>query len=448
MRSQIHDEAVELLLASISKRRNDGLMSSFFFGKPGAPHWDRRMGVEIYYRPNKLIRAALFVRQNGPGYLRFLSIDDIRSMLQNFVVENYWYLRDTFLKQFDGSYAANVSPAVKAELAEALALSEIFQPRNELTLFPIATVNVKGGFNSEPFFLIKPADLREAPFLPTGVGPDDIQADQFPPLLDFKGRRERPSAWLGVRSPVVQASKKMKSAILGAIALTPLPAYRFMFTGRKVFGGLSTITEGGISVAFGEPHTPPLSDDIVIDVVDHAWLAILASKLGAVERSVRRQLSALEYFYRAWELDPSERFPILCMALDAIFGDVSHATQAVIESVRSVLGPQIEEQRLRQLMELRASVIHGGAPDVYDSRKYARYYDEYEADPIHDLELVVANCLRRSIFGEAMNEQADPNAAIVAEAQAKGRLPKDLTRSTILNSGIAKLAGDAPDTAA
>ena len=85
-------------------------------------------------------------------------------------------------------------------------------------------------------------------------------------------------------------------------------------------------------------------------------------------------------------------------------------------------------------MQLRNSVVHGGAPDVYDSRKYARYFDDYDADPIHDLELVVAGCLRLKIFGDNLKEHADPNAAIVAQAQAKGLLPKNMSRSTILEA--------------
>jgi hypothetical protein len=120
------------------------------------------------------------------------------------------------------------------------------------------------------------------------------------------------------------------------------------------------------------------------------------------------------------------------MALDAVFGDANHASQAVIDGVRTAIGHHVSDARLRLLMDLRASVIHGGAPDVYDSRKYARYYERYDADPIHDLELVVGQCLRASIFGVALQEHPDPHADLVAKAQASGRLPQNLSRSTIL----------------
>ncbi len=35
------------------------------------------------------------------------------------------------------------------------------------------------------------------------------------------------------------------------------------------------------------------------------------------------------------------------------------------------------QKGLKLLLKLRASVIHGGAPDVYDSEKYHRYLETY-----------------------------------------------------------------------
>ena len=190
---------------------------------------------------------------------------------------------------------------------------------------------------------------------------------------------------------------------------------------------------GRCPMSFSKPHTPALGDDITINHDDHAWLSILATKIIAPERAVRRQMHALEYFYRAWFLDPQERFPVLCMALDAAFGDANHATQAVIDGVRATVGEHVPDARLRALMDLRASVIHGGAPDVYDSRKYARYYDSYDADPILDLELVVAQCLRSLVFGGALKSHPDPHAAIIKAAQEQGRFPKNFNEHTILS---------------
>lgn len=210
-----------------------------------------------------------------------------------------------------------------------------------------------------------------------------------------------------------------------------------------MFGGTCTIFDG-VSTTFGDAHTPPLGKDIIIGAADHAWLTILGQKFQANEKRARRELRALEYFHRAWPTDQSERFPILCMALDAVFGDANQATRAVIEGVRTTLGEHVSEPRLRLLMELRGAVIHGGAPDVYDSRKYGRYYDEFGHDPIVDLELVVAACLRKRVFGAALVEHADPDEHMIAEMQAKGRLPRQLTGETILDLQQTRCTGRYP----
>jgi hypothetical protein len=433
MPEDIYAKAVELLLSSMSQS-GDGLMSSFLFGKPGAPLWTRNLGVNLKYDRKKLIQASLYVRQNGPAYLKYLTIDDVWSMLQNFVTDNYWYLsNDVLHKKISGTYAENVSAEAKSALALAMASSRIFKPIEEVALFPLTPIRVSDDFQAEQFFLCKPTSITE-PLIEMGLPASDLAVSRFPPLADWKGRQEIPSAWLGIRSPAIRASNKMKVAILSAVALTQLPTYRYMVSGRHNFGGYCNIRAGAIQTTFGPAHTPPLMHDIIIGKHDHLWLGALAKMFVDGTRGTRKQIGALEYFYRAWFLEPSDRFAILCMTLDAIFGDASHATQSVIDGVRETLGSHVGETRLRQLMQLRNSVVHGGAPDLYDSRKYARYFDDYDADPIHDLELVVAGCLRLKIFGDSLKEHADPNAAIVAQAQAKGLLPKNMSRSTILEA--------------
>jgi hypothetical protein len=353
--SQIHEEAVELLLASISKERGSGFKHSFEFGPPGALPWQKGLVIEIYYRPNKLIRAVLHVRQSGPAYLRLISIKQVERMLQNFTVQNFGCLMDdVFLKKFEGSFADQVSRAAKSRFADALASSSIFQPRNELTLFPLATVQVISDFESQVFFLASPSSL-DAAKLPPGVSVQYIVPELFPPLSDWQGRHERPTAWLGAWSPAYQASNKMKAAILGALALTPLPPYRHMFSGRQVFGGHCTFGERTTTWGFGAAHTPALMHNIIVTSSDHTWLTILSSKLTSGKKSVRRQIRALEYFYRAWELDSSERFPILCMSLDALFGAQKGKTTAtVIAGIQSLLG-NIRLERLESLFRLRAA---------------------------------------------------------------------------------------------
>ena len=159
----------------------------------------------------------------------------------------------------------------------------------------------------------------------------------------------------------------------------------------------------------------------------------LSNKLQSTDREAVQELKVLEYYYRSWFLPPHERFPILCMALDAVFGDTSQATQAFVEGVINTLDEEIRETQLKLLAKLRASVIHGGAPDVYDSSKYPKYCKRYWCDPIRDLELVVTECLRKKVFQGKLRECLYLGMDAIEKAQAKGILPQNIQPISIFN---------------
>jgi hypothetical protein len=237
-----------------------------------------------------------------------------------------------------------------------------------------------------------------------------LRSNAFPPV-DERGAREHVTSWLTARSPTIQASNKMKAAILGAVALV-LPLHeRKMFSGRHVFGGRCTLAGNGATTSFGNSHVPPLMHDIVLNLDDAVWLTRLHGKLVSTTNDDRRHCRALEYFYRAWPLDEPDRFPWLFMALDSIFGDSSGATQKVIDALDRHGTSGFPYERLKLLLSLRASVIHGGAPDVYDSEKYHRYCETYGEDPIHDIERVAARCFRAVIFDNTVVERPDDREA-------------------------------------
>ncbi len=441
MSESVFSQAIELILSAMYRTRgDDGLESQFLFGPPGTPLWNRRLSTYVFFRRLLMVRAVLFVRQSGPAYLRSMSVRDIQSQLTSFITANYGHLgNETFLRKFECSYSEHVSKETKAALADALAGSSIFNPPLELTLFPLVPIRVEEDFHSSPFFLVQAKTLGDSK---TGIGGlAGLDPEEFPPVSDWDGRKERPSAWLGIRSPIFQASNKMKAAILGALALTPLPAYRHQFSMRSMFGGRCTLdAHGGMTTSYSDAHTPGMSEDIVIRASDHAWLSMLPGKLSASDGQTRRQIRALEYFYRAWPLDAPERFPWLFMTLDAIFGDVGQATQAVIDAISKHGETNFEYPRLRLLLGLRNSVIHGGAPDVYESDKYHRYYETYGDDPLFDLERIAAQCLRSTIFEGTLVEHPDPNADII-RAYREGTLRN---RKAAAPSGTNDADGTAP----
>ena len=96
------------------------------------------------------------------------------------------------------------------------------------------------------------------------------------------------------------------------------------------------------------------------------------------------------------------------MTLDAMFGDFSRATKAVVEALGRFGDSTFDEARLKLLLKFRNSVIHGGAPDVYDFEKYQRYYETYGDDPLFDLEKITAKCLRSVIFEALARASKNP----------------------------------------
>lgn len=423
--------AIDLILSAVHNHvGDDGLMSTFVFSsQPGSPASGGGLGTTIFFSLRGMTTAALFVRRNGPAYLQVLSVEDIRTMLQDFLIKHFSYVAsETLFRKFFDSYTVRVSESSKNALAQALAESNIFSPRNSLTLFPLVTLDVEYDFGSTPFFFRQSATLLEE------IPPEhriDLVVDRFPPLSRERMRTESTNAWLGISSPLLQTSRKMKSAILGAMALSLPRQHRYMFTGRRTFGGYCTISDG-VSFAFGDAHMPPIFQNLLVRACDQEWLHILADKLVSSDQTDRRQIRALEYFYRSWSLDASERFPVMCMALDAVYSDATEATKSVIDGIRTTLGSHIEETRLRMLMQIRASVIHGGAPDVYDSRKYRKYYQMYLTDPINDLDDVLVESLRQRVFGKTFKLQGGMDADVISKLQEQGRLPRNIYGRGIL----------------
>lgn len=413
-------QAVDLILAAMFCRQHpDRMPHSFMYEFPPSRSGGR-MGFEVHYDMKALLQAALFLRRHAAPHLRSVAVKDVETAITGFVSDNFWILSseawEACLLTYpaagaaDPPYAAFLSTAVVAEFAETLARSTLFVEPRELTVFPLVVVRVEQEFESPDFFLTDAEGLR-----PGGVSQlrePDIVSNSFPPFLLWEGIRHQPSSWLGVRAGQSEVAKRMRAAILGALALLPHDVERYQFSLRKLFGGYCTLADDRFSMTLSDPHTPALSEDLVIGAPDEPWLTMLAAKLASPAKADRRQMRALEYFYRAWVPDAAGRFPTLFGAIDAIYGDPGRATQSVIEAVGPVMGAAYDYDRLKLLLGLRASVVHGGAPNVYESSAYHRYYERFEADATRDFEVIVSTCLRVTIFGSLMKQRPHTHAAL------------------------------------
>ena len=391
------------------------------YNKPGHHPFAGGAGFEVNYDNRGLLLAALFMRRNAAPHLHSLSVGDVEKTLTDFISNYFWIIGNEAWdgcllgsgRETDAPFASFVSAGTKDRLTEAISASDLFVEPRQLFAFPLVVVQVDQEFECPTFFLAKPEGLT-IERLPPGYVAADILSSSFPPFGQWDGVRNSPASWLAVWAGTLEVAKRNRAAILGAFALLPHHIERYQFSMRKMFGGLSTFN-GSLSMTISDPHTPALSENVIIGQPDNAWLEVLAEKMISPTKIDKQQMRALEYFYRAWVPDPTRRFPTLFGALDAIYGDAGRATQSVIDGVGPVIGDAYDYDRLKMLLGLRASVIHGGAPNVYESSDYHRYYERYEEDATRDLELIVARCLQALVFGSAMQERAHTYAALIKQ---------------------------------
>lgn len=401
-------EAVDLVLKAIVRRPelNSGTRG-FHVSRPHS-------GTEIHFEGSALLDAALFIRRSASAHLRSISVDDLRQMLVKFMGDEMDLFRFHWWSLPDGtSLADHVTPEERAELASAMDRSPIFAPPHMLFLYPVTVANVGAPFRSDHFFLLPPRELPQE--LARWYDADEVMPEKHPPTPMHEGiTLTDTSCWLGVRAPIGEIALRMRNAILGALALLPHPMERYTFSMRAVppgymsFGSTATYHSGAAA-------TPALSEKLALGPADRRWMETLARLLASNNGRDGKALLALQYFYRSWVRDPATRVGPLCGALDALFGDRDAATQAMVNAVGSHLGPSFDAKRARQLAKLRAGVIHGGAPNIYEASVYHRYYVDYRQDPIRDLEIATAGCLRTTIFGDDMVERPHTHADLIQQ---------------------------------
>ncbi|MGE8224947.1 MAG: hypothetical protein ACN6RK_04085 [Stenotrophomonas sp.] len=317
-------------------------------------------------------------------------------------------------------------------MSQAMLRSSLFNPINEVTLYPLVPVMVRDRFQSRHFALTGSDGLATS-LDGFGIHPTSLLPAQFPPIEGLAGLPKPTSNWLCVNAPDPLVARKRACAALGALALTPIRRERYLQTGRSMHGGYCTISARAVSCSPAtEPMTPRISSDIILTRADHPWLEILSALFDSAELAQKSHVRALEYFHRAWFDDPRERFPTLCMSLDSLVSAQHRHTKAAVDFVRSTIDEPVDQDRLHLLMKLRGAVVHGAAPDVYESEHYEAYYYSYGENPISDLELVVARCLRQGIFGGKLTAHPDPHAEIVKQQQALGRLPLNMRGRSIV----------------
>jgi hypothetical protein len=404
-------EVVDLLLGAYFFERAADRGMEYLHPSPD-PAFRNRRGVEdlAHYSVKALAKPALLLRNNGPAYLRSLSFTAVRELLRGFVRDHYWQFYSAVDRNGSTqSFAAMLGPAGREKIAGMFAFCELMNPPRFVTAFPITPMRVEKDFDGGAFYLIDVASIT------TGDAGTLVEKWLHSP-------KEKVKAWLGVRAPQEDFAKKIRRIVLGAVALSIIQRERHMFVIARMIGNYLTFRRrGGATTTYSLPHTPPLGSDIRIGESEHVWLGEVARLLNMDTVEDKRKCKALEYYYRAWFQEPSERCASLFMALDAAFGQGSGGYATImIPAIQKTLEDGIDERRLRELLNFRSGMVHGKIPDIYSSSQYSEYIKQYDCDPAHDAELLIAKCLRLHLFGRDYTPQPDPAEEIIREFEAKG----------------------------
>ena len=415
---------VEQILSSMSSDSRSGFRNSFVYRSLDNRLSKSKQIATVYHNLHTLEFAAFTARNAGNSFLKFLSVSAIAKLLRKFSMDNYHLIAED-VKQNTGNFSFDqiTSLATKERLTKALLDSIIFNPKNKLIAIPLVPISVHHDYLSDQFSVVKPASfLSHIPikFRDTSY----IDPGKFPPMVDYHGKVEKPSSWLLIPAPVREIAYKKRSAILAGFALSLPSKTRYMFTLRHVFGGDCVFGES-VKFRYGDSHTPGIGTDIRLDSDDHGWLDVICDLLSSEDARDQRKIKALEYFYRGWILDETERFPKHCMALDALFSSGSKsATDAIVSGVQSTLHLPNDDIRLRNLMRIRGDVIHGRAPDIYDGKNYIRYFKRFRVNPIRDLSLITERSLSVVILGDMNTTRNALEERKYIELRKRGILPQ------------------------
>lgn len=421
--SIVREIIIDLLSSVYNFAGDDGLLNSFLIGDNRQNHISGRIAVTIFFRRKKIIPAAMKLRSFGPPHLRYLPLSHCIEKLRSYLTDRYHLIigNDIFSRA-ESSLLERISNAHIDLLVEDFSQCDVLNPPLETYLFPLVTIQIREKFEGAAFALSTANDLAGQTRL-ASLPPGYINGQTHPPFSGWKFKPQFPTSWLLVTAPSPEVAMKYRASILGAISLTVMHSFRHQFTGRNVFGGFACVSDTN-SISQSAPHTPALSKDIILGSEDIVWLDAIDNFLTSSNEDNIKKIKSLQYFYRSWFLPDSERFPIDCITIDSMFGDANGATEAVARGVDEKFGGRLDRTRVLLLMRLRNSVIHGGAPDVYDSSKYAKYYRDYGDDPIRDMSALVAECLRQTVFNGQIREQPNPYAEVIERAVAAGKIPK------------------------
>ena len=374
------------------------------------------LSVRAYTKMNLFNRAVSYFSNNSYPYIKRRHKERIKGYLLDFFPSMYvyWFIKDVILRvPFKGSFYKQISEIELKTLSTYFAIKCSVDFRSYLSIYPLNTVDVENDYYTKDgnLFLVKSLFPGIRSFLKDS---DEIieTPNLYPPTLNrgFEFEKVEVASWLGIKTHP-QDHDRLKKIILGAISLNLHNRRRKLFTMRTDVTSNVMTFDHGCSMSFTQ-LTPPIHANIIISKKDGKWLKILDSKLSSQKSSDVQEMKALEWYYKSWfGADQLAEYGNLFSTLSALFQDTDSKKlkRDILRELKIDNNSELERKRLDLLYKIRNKLsVHPDPIEAQDLDEYVEYQSNF-GDPIQDMRVITAMCLRNKIFGDTIVVDEDRN---------------------------------------
>ncbi len=421
---EFHLETVKLLLKSLFCYTDDIDSKCFSFTGTGIfqegpfRFVEDDLCVRTYTKIDLFNKAVSHFKNNSYPYIKRRHEEIIKEYLQDFFpsLHVYWFIKDAVLSMpFKGSFYEQVSGMELKTLSTYFAIKCSIVFRSSLSIYPSSTIDVENDYYTKggKIFLVKSLFPGIRSFLKDSDA--IIEAPNlYPPTFDRNSilQKVEVASWLGIKAQP-EDHDRLKRIVLGAISLNLHNRWRKTFTARTdVISDVMRFDYGVCSQSFTQPLTPPIHTNIIISEKDCKWLKILDSKLLSQKSSDVQEMKALEWYHKSWfETDQLTEYGHLFATLSALFQDdrSEKLKKNILQELKIDSNNELEIRRLNLLYKIRNKLVsHPDPVEAQDLNEYVEYQRKF-GDPIQNLRVITAMCLRSKIFGDTIVVDEDKN---------------------------------------
>jgi hypothetical protein len=395
-------EAVDLLLDAIySTGERHQLLSEFGIHEPNSPIWSNTIGTSIYIRNEKTyLKAVFYIKQNGVPYLSELPISKLKSQVTQFLIENFWYIRDgEFSRNPNLSYKLQIPCNAKLQLAKALLTSPLFKATQKIFLYPFNSIHTESNLRLQNFFIVNSSNLSLEDLNISSSYSQQFNFNYYPSLIDNQINQKRISTWIGIYAPTEEISQRILYALLGVISLFEDSEKRYCFNGEPKDSGCSYFPD---DYQYTCKETVDLLPSLYFKLKIGNELSIhlnnISNFMSSINNESERYILALTNFYKSWFEQEAGQYRTLCTCIESLIEDTRTKSSQKFKNLCLQYSNKFDSNQLSHLLNIRGSIVHGKAPHLSDSSYYDSYLETYLSEPLTDLLNIVEIVLKSHIF--------------------------------------------------